>query len=61
MTTSAPPAPLDRKYLDCNTGCVVAEEHPAVPFSWIVRWRLVEGEATVPDSITVVQFITKWR
>lgn len=42
---------LDCENLDGNTGLIITEEHAAIRFSWIVRWRLVECQAAVPDDI----------
>ena len=42
---------LDRKDFDCNAGVVIAEEHPAVWFGWIIRWRLIEGQAAMPNDV----------
>ncbi len=42
---------LDRKDFDCNAGVVIAEEHPAVWFGRIIRWRHIEGQAAMPNDI----------
>jgi hypothetical protein len=42
---------LDGKNFDCNAGVVIAEEHPAVWFGGIIRWRLIEGQAAMPNDV----------